>query len=206
MNYGHVCVSLLWIGSVMCCSGGILYSVYLTDTEFGRADFRRIRKLWVIYSLMVGILSIRIMEMDDAVAWLAYGLLAVYLIVSSVMDGILKMVCNFFHYIGLLGGSLLLWRSPPSPEIVGVLFLFVGIQCVVFCKMYGPADGAAFMVCAVYLAAEGGGMQSYLLHMAATFLLLGMVQGCKRNISRRGNLKHPVALFPYITAGFFIII
>lgn len=190
----------------MCCSGGILCLVHWTDAEFGRTNPHRIRKLWVIYSLMAGPLPIRLVETDDVATWLAYGLLAVYLIISSVMDCVLKMVCNIFHYIGLLGGFLLLWRSPPSTEIFGALLLFVGIQCVIFCKMYGPADGAAFMVCAVYLAAEGGGMQSYLFHMAATFLLLGVVQGCKRNISRRGNLKHPVALFPYISAGFFIII
>lgn len=206
MNCEHVYASLLWLCGVMAGSGAILRLVHFIDADFGKVDFCRIRRLWIVCSVMTGVVFLRHVRSCGAMMWLSYGLLAIYLILSCVMDYVLKMVCDFFHYIGLLGGFLFLLGNCPHLSNVWSLLIFVGIQWGVFRKMYGPADVAAFMVCAVYLAAEGRGMQTYLMHMAVTFTFLGVVQGCKRNISRSGNLKHPVALFPYIAAGFFVII
>ena len=49
-------------------------------------------------------------------------------------------------------------------------------------------------------------METYLLHMGLTFSILGVVQLFRGNISRRGNLKEPVALVPYVAVSFFVII
>lgn len=206
MSCGHVCASLLWLGGVTGSCGVILGLLHFIDADFGKMDLGKIRRLWITYSLVVGMFLFRHLANGGMVVWVAYGILAIYLILCSVMDWVLQMVCDFFHYIGLLGGLSLLLCNLPQPGNIYSLLLFVGTQWVLFRKMYGPADVAAFMVCAVYLTAEGKGMQSYLVHMLVTFVFLGVVQACKKNISRSGNLKRPVALLPYITASFFLII
>lgn len=180
--------------------------IHWTDVDLACVGMERIRKLWLLYSLAAGMAFLPRLSGKDTVVWWIYGILAVYLIVCSVMDTVLEMVCDFFHYIGLLGGWIFLIHSVPAPAQMGSLLLFVGIQWVIFRKMYGPADMVAFVICAMYLTAEGRTLQSYLMHMAVTFLLLGVVQGYKRNISSKGDLKCPVALLPYITVGFFVII
>ena len=206
MNCERACVSLFWIGMVAGCSGVILQRIHFIDADFGKVDFSKIRWLWIIYSLVVSVVFLWHIKERGWLAWCVYGLLAVYFILCSVMDCVLKMVCDFFHYIGLAGGCLLLMINCPKQDSIYALLIFVGIQWILFRKMYGPADVAAFMVCAVYLAAEGKGLQAFLMHMAVSFTFLGVVQGLKKNISHTGNLKYPVALFPYIAAGFFVII
>ena len=206
MNCEPVCASLLWFGTGLLFTGGCLGLLYFVDEDLGRSKPDRLRRVWAVAWAVVSLMLWRYGVGQGAVAGLAYGCLAVYLVLCSVMDYFLKMVCDFFHYIGLLGGGLLLLYSPPSLEAVWSLLCFVLIQKVLFMKMYGPADGVAFVICAMYLTARGNTLEDFLMHMASTFVLLGVVQGYKRNISANGNLKHPVALLPYITAGFFVII
>lgn len=206
MNYGPVCVNIVWIGLVAGACMMLLRQLHFSDEDLGRVDVRRIDGLWLIYSLAVSVVFLPHISGGTGINRVAFGLLAGYLVLCSVVDTVLQLVFDFFHYIGLLGGCLLLASNNPAPDIIVALILFVGLQWILFRKMYGAADVAAFMVCAVYLAAEGRSMEDYLMHMAATFLLLGVVQLGKGNVSDRGNLKRPVALFPYITVGFFIII
>lgn len=206
MNCEHVCADVVWIGMVAGGPGVLLRRLHFLDEDLSKVSIRQIYRLWLIYSLVTSVILLPHIKAGTGVVRVAYGLLAGYFILCSVMDTVLEMVFDFFHYIGLLGGCLLLVSSHPVPGTIMDLLLFVGIQWVWFRKMYGPADVAAFMVCAVYLAAEDRGMEGYLLHMAVTFLLLGVIQGCKGNVSNKGNLKRPVALLPYITIGFFIII
>lgn len=206
MNYGHVCANVVWIGMVAGGSGILLCRLHYLDEDLCKVNIRQIYRLWLIYSLASSVVFLPHISAGTKVMRVAYGLLAGYFILCSVMDTVLELVCDFFHYIGLLGGCLLLVSSRPVPGIIVALFLFVGLQWILFRKMYGAADVAAFMICAVYLAAEGRSMEGYLIHMAVTFLLLGVVQVGKGNVSGKGNLKRPVALFPYITVGFFIII
>lgn len=206
MNFEQGYVSMLWPVSVFGISGMLLYFVYKTDVDFGETDGRRVQRLWLVYGTVIGfVLGLHSCDC----AWfirMAYALLAIYFILCCVMDSVLKMVCDFFHGIGLLGGCIYLAYSQPRKEALEALILFVGIQWFVFRKMYGPADMAAYVVCSMYLAAEGGSLLDYLLHMLITFGGLGFVQLWKRNISAKGNLKNPVALLPYITGAFFLII
>ncbi len=206
MNCGHVCADLIWVGMVAGSSGILLRRLHFIDEDLCKVNIRQIYGLWLVYSLVVSIVFLLHMSNSTGMVQIAYGLLAGYFILCSVMDAVLKLVCDVFHYIGLLGGCLLLVSSRPAADIIMELLLFIGLQWMIFRKMYGAADVAGFMVCAVYLAAEGRSMLGYLMHMAVTFLLLGVIQGVKGNISRKGNLKRPVPLFPYITVGFLVII
>lgn len=206
MNFGHVCASLLWLGSVLLGSGALLYYVHKVDEEFGRESICRIQKHWLLYTVLTSLAFGPRLHESSFVVWIEYGVLAVYLIICSVMDVILKMICDFFHYIGIVGGGIYLLYQQPAQEAAETLLVFVGIQWIVFWKMYGPADVAAYIVCAMYLIAERGSLLDCLMHMMVTFVLLGLVQGCKINISVKGNLKNPVALLPYISIAFFLII
>ena len=79
-------------------------------------------------------------------------------------------------------------------------------QYFVFQRMYGRADVMGFVLCAFFLASTDRGIGAYVGHMSLTFGILALVQALRRNIAAGGNLKHPIALFPYILCGFFLII
>jgi len=136
-----------------------------------------------------------------------YGVLAAYLVTASITDRQTKMVHDFLHLAGGLAGVALLIYRWPGQEVFREAVIFIGLQMLLFRKLYGTADCLVFSVCALYLAAEGKNLMTYLLHMSATFLLLAVVQACRKNINRKGNLKEPVALVPYIAAtlGIFIM-
>lgn len=82
------------------------------------------------------------------------------------------------------------------------LFIFILLQELLFSRMYGRADCHAFEACSAVLFIFGGEMMTYLLFMAAAFLLLTIIQIIKNNVGRDGNLKKPVAFIPYITCAF----
>lgn len=84
------------------------------------------------------------------------------------------------------------------------LLLFWLLQLLLFRRLYGGADCLAFSMCAAYMAHNGALLLEYLLLMLFTFLALGTVQLLRRNVNRRGNLKEPVALIPYIAATMLI--
>ena len=83
------------------------------------------------------------------------------------------------------------------------LIVFGGIQAGIFRRMYGEADTMGFLICALSLLE--GGLWIWTLHMAITFLCLGIVQGWKHNIRKDGNLKVPVPLFPYMAAAYVLV-
>jgi len=135
-----------------------------------------------------------------------YGVLAAYLVTASITDRQTKMVHDFLHLAGGLAGvSLLIYRWP-GQEVFCEAVIFFAIQMLIFRRLYGTADCLVFCVCALYLAAVGQGMMTYLLHMGASFLLLAVVQTFRKNINRQGNLKEPVALVPYITVSMWIFL
>ncbi len=133
-------------------------------------------------------------------------ILVVYLVICTTMDSQLCKVNNFMQYIGLIGGIGSVLNCVPQPEVGSALLMFAFVQYVLFRKMYGAADVMAFLICALYLAAEGRGIEYYLYHMAVCYLLLTLVQAMRGNIGRSGRLKKPVALYPYISASFLLII
>lgn len=84
--------------------------------------------------------------------------------------------------------------------------LYTILQELFFSRFYGRADCHAFVLCALVGSLYGMTMREYLIHMLVSFGLLTIVQGLRRNISRKGNLKQPVAFLPYVTIAFWIIL
>ena len=72
-------------------------------------------------------------------------------------------------------------------------------------RMYGKADGMGYCVCALYLIGDGWGLEGFLDQRRVGFLLLTLVQLVGGNITGNGQLKRPVALYPYILCGFMIL-
>ncbi len=130
---------------------------------------------------------------------LACGMLAAYLLVASIQDSQTLEVYDFLHILALPAGAAFLVIAPSGEKLLS-LVMFLVIQIGLFMRLYGAGDGLVFMVCAIYESRFGNGLATYLLHMAAAFIVLGVVQGFRRNINRKGNLKKPVAFVPYITA------
>ena len=129
---------------------------------------------------------------------LACGVLAAYLLIASITD---LQTCEVYDFLAIVAGSiglLMLFAGGIFGTRLFSLILFGLIQLFLFMKMYGRADGWAFLVCAVYESRFGKGMLTYLLHMASAFLVLAVIQGLNRNIARNGNLKKPVPFLPYI--------
>lgn len=199
-------VNILWLFCMWVGSGGLLYFLKKIDKELGACDQGKIKMLRISFCLLFGIKGIYGSTASLGADTVSYLLLAVYLIVCSVQDAMTCMVSDFLQYIGLLGGSILLLSRMPEAQIGISLILFVLIQRLIFMKMYGHADGMAFLICALYLGAEGKDIEAYLLHMGAAFLLLAVVQFGKRNVSVKGKLKTPAALLPYIAVSFLLII
>ena len=141
-----------------------------------------------------------------ALQGLLYGILAAYLVTASITDRQTKMVHDFLHLAGGLAGVALLIYRWPGQEVFREAVIFIGLQMLLFRKLYGTADCLVFSVCALYLAADGKDLMTYLLHMSAAFLLLAVVQAFCKNINRKGNLKEPVALVPYIAATLWIFL
>ena len=90
-------------------------------------------------------------------------------------------------------------------RVIVELLLFVLLQQIWFCRFYGRADCHAFSVCALFMSGFGWNMYWWILHMAVTFLLLALVQLAKKNVNKKGNLKKPVPLIPYITISLFLL-
>lgn len=135
-----------------------------------------------------------------------YVIFAAYLITCAILDKQTKSVYDFLHLVaGLAGISLLILQSPDGAIIKG-LVIFSLLQLLLFHRFYGLADCFTFIICAIYLAARGHDLLIYLLHMGATYLLLTIVQAFRHNINRKGNLKQPVALIPYIAATVWIFL
>lgn len=136
-----------------------------------------------------------------------YGILAAYLLTASMTDIQNKKVYDFQALVGFLGGVIFCFYTKPGWLVLRAFLAFLMIQLLVFRKMYGLGDCIAFTVCAIYMAAAGRDMITYLLHMGAAFLVLLIVQLLRHNVNAQGNLKKPVALLPYISATvwFFLV-
>ncbi len=139
---------------------------------------------------------------------LLWAVVAVCLAGACIMDCRTCQVYNFFWWIsGAAAGILLLMRKEQvGVEEVAELGIFILVQCTFFAKMYGRADCYAFSVCAAAEAAAGIGGIGFLAHMLGAFCLLALVQGIRRNIDSRGNLKRPVPFLPYITLAFWALL
>lgn len=124
------------------------------------------------------------------------------LLTACIMDMESCMVYNYVWWVGGLTGMALLYmcRSRGVTELV----LFILLQELLFCRMYGRADCHAFVVCAMAETALGMTLKEYLFHMLFAFILLALSQGMAHNIGKNGNLKRPVPFLPYIVVAFWL--
>ena len=83
--------------------------------------------------------------------------------------------------------------------------IFVGLQAVIFRRLYGGSDCIAYCLCALYLAGTGGGLLEDLLFMLLTVGIEAVVQIVHHNLDfRHGRLIRPVALIPYMAVSMLL--
>lgn len=137
---------------------------------------------------------------------LAFGILMLATMLDMENCRIERIVWGGFF--GVIPGMILClckMRCRPDWGVLWQWVLFVLLQYLLFARMYGLADCHAFCSCAVLLFVSGRGIASMLVHMLCSIVLLGLVQGVKGNVNKRGNLKKPVAFLPYITTAFLVV-
>lgn len=198
MNFGRACDEAGWMVGGIVLSAVILWILYRKDEEFKRCQSIQIKADFLLLCNVIILVLPSDINKEPWYIQMCFAGMFVYLLVASVMDCRLQMISDFLHGIGILSAGTLAFCNATEPEAGRAVILFCMIQYFVFRFMYGPADVAVFMVCALFLATEGRGIEAYLFHMTVTFLLLGGVQLIRGNLSRWGNLKEPVALVPYI--------
>lgn len=144
-----------------------------------------------------------------------FSIIAVCLLAASIMDW---KTCTVYNYIWwIMGGAVtvrlfterllakrLEMEIGRNENVWLSVFLFILLQELFFCRMYGRADSHGFAACALVGGSLGMGMKEYLLHMLIAFGLLGVVQWMRGNIGRDGNLKKPVPFVPYLTVAFWL--
>lgn len=138
--------------------------------------------------------------MAEASKGLLYGGFAAYLLAAAISDQQTQNVYDYMHCVAVAAGIVLCACNRPGWECVIDFIAYALIQLFFFSRFYGYADVLAFIVCSLFCAASGKTMISYLLQMGSTFSLLAVVQLCKGNVNRKGNLKVKKPLLPYIAA------
>lgn len=205
MNYVPDLGELLFMVAIMGSAAGLLMLFRQVDEELKLCCNKKLWKNWFMYGLTIsGSISI-VTECSMEWETLALLLLGVYLLVCTVTDVLLCQVYDVMQYVGILGGIIWLLVQKPGASIGFSIIFFALIQYVVLMHMYGKADGMGYCICSLYLAGAGVDIEGYLYHMFIGFCLLAVVQGVKGNISRKGNLKKAVALYPYISVGFLMM-
>ncbi len=165
------------------------------------------KKALVIIGVSIILLSVFLgLRIHSLPKILLYGVFAAYLITVATIDYQTQLVHDFLHIIGVIAGIILLVIQQPEWFVIKGLLLFVGLQLLIFKRIYGTADCFTFIVCAIFIACSNHGLLTYLWHMGATIILLGVIQGFQKNINKRGNLKVPVALVPYIAITVWIFV
>ena len=205
MSFEPVYVRVLWCVVVIAAVEGVLRFLYIQDEDMHNFKWR----IWRLCGAVTAMLcSFFLYPGEDGEVFGLVGFFCInlYLAAGVAMDILLKQVTDLVQYGGLVGGGILILQMSPPPEICKELILYTFIQYCVFRKMYGRADVIGFVLCALFLAATGKGIGVYVGHMSLSFGMLAMVQAFRRNIASNGNLKQPVALFPYIMCGFLLII
>jgi len=128
------------------------------------------------------------------------------LLAACIMDLETKEVYRYVWVTAIIPLAILLRTAdkPVSTAEWTELVIFILLQQILFSRMYGRADSHAFCVCAAVFIISGDGFAGGVMHMAVSFLLLCIVQIYKKNVTALGRLKEPVAMLPYITAGFCV--
>ena len=199
------------MAGVLCMEiGGLadlcMRNIILRDPDHGLRLDKDMYRMIYGYSILVGIWLALCQNHWGKTGQLACGVLAAYLLVSSITDWQTCEVYDFLHIMGALAAVAVFCRQPPTKDVLISLAVYWLLQHFLFSRMYGEADAMAFLVCALFESVHGYGLLTYLLHMGTAFLVLGAVQAVKHNINRRGNLKKPVPFLPYIALTVWVFL
>lgn len=131
-------------------------------------------------------------------------------LVASITDLADFCIYRFCWWLALSGCVLILMQvyagGGSSFENINCrgLLVFILIQKLLFHRFYGEGDCNGFCVGALVLFCLGKSYETGYYAMGITFLLLGGIQGLKGNVGKKGNLKHNIALMPYIFSGLLV--
>ena len=196
MNYVPGLGKPLFIVGIMGSAAGILILLRQADEDLMKCCEERLWRNWLCYGVGISLTLSVGAAYFLGLKGIALLFLGVYLLVCTVTDVLLCQVYDVMQYVGILGGIIWLLVQKPGASIGFSIIFFALIQYV---------DGMGYCICSLYLAGAGVDIEGYLYHMFICFCLLAVVQGVKGNISRKGNLKKTVALYPYISVGFLMM-
>ena len=195
---------MVWGLSITILLGGFIIArklLVILDKEFALSIRKQPMALWIVLFYLF-VESFVLNSLWDSVFWITIALVA-------YNDYLTKEIYDVVYVPAIIICIVQLALASCTQEIaierLIELIVFCGIQFVVFRMFYGLSDCIAFGVCAMYLTVHGGDIMDSVILMIVTILLLGVVQACKKNINRKGNLKEPVALIPYIAVGMMVI-
>lgn len=117
-------------------------------------------------------------------------------------------VCDLCWWVGLVACGGLLGLRIAGYGLLSVDWfgtgLFLLVQQLIMSRAYGRADCHAYCICALGLAGLGLELRDFTAMMLVSFLLLVGIQFLRKNITKSGKLRTPVAFVPYIGVGFAV--
>lgn len=117
---------------------------------------------------------------------------------AAYSDLLTKEIFDWVYLPGAAGCAALMAFLRPEGVLVELL-IFIGLQAVIFRRMYGGSDCIAFSMCALFFACLGLHILEYTLVMLLTMILFTLWQWLIKNINRTfTRLKTPDAMIPYI--------
>ena len=149
--------------------------VLLFDPDFKGFSKERIWKEWLLFSVLFSVEMCVFLLTDRQIHNISTLFIMVYFTVCSVMDVLLFQVNDFMQFVGIIAGGIRLAAGMPSERIGIGLILFALIQYFVFRRLYGTADCMGFIICSLFSAGRGLGMESYLTSMLFCFCLKSRV-------------------------------
>ncbi len=186
---------------------GIIWFIRYIDEEVRACDREYLNKL--VFRISAGsslmMIIIQYLVKFSVLESISILLLGSYLATAAIMDILLYQINDFLQFIGLFGGCLWLINRELDIRIGISLICFSMLQYFLFMRMYGRADGMAFCICTLYWAGLGFDIEMSLYHMGLCVVLLAVVQAACGNISKKGNLKRPTAMYPYIAGSFWVL-
>lgn len=127
------------------------------------------------------------------------------LLLAAWIDHYVQSIPDMIYVPGFVSGIAWIILQHPSVEIIGNLIIFIGVQAVIYRRLYGDSDCIAYSLCALYLAGTGAGLLEDLLFMLLTVGIEAVVQIAHHNLDiRHGRLRSPVALIPYMAVSMLL--
>lgn len=197
-------VTILWI-LLAYGSYQIGWQLQLQDPDTKLSDTLQCKRCkWQHLIAFVYFLLFAVMELcqrdQGSVMQITRAYMISSLLLAAWIDYYIQLIPDMVYVPGFSGGILWLIYYNPRVDIVINLIVFVAIQMLIFRRLYGDSDCLAYILCAVYLAGCGKDLTDYLLFMLLTVGLELIVQVKKHNI-KKGKLKQPIALIPYIAVA-----